>query len=184
MRSLPKYLYDVINTFNKNNENYPFKLAILHSLNIAPGNVIAEIRNLRHKVEHECKIPDRNQTQRAIEIAELFINATDNKLNSSLTFQLTDYKHEKKINDGSISGIYFDFDYDEKHIELRYYDRENDIRYKTKVTKESFLFIAILRMFMSFSSESIMLESLRYFFSQIEITTMPLDKVRIKEFGY
>lgn len=85
---LPPYINDFIRIFNKSNDSAMQKLLVLNCLNIAPSKVISDIRKFRHKLEHEYKIPSKKQVTDATEIAELFINAVENKLIKSFSFRV------------------------------------------------------------------------------------------------
>lgn len=66
------------------------KLKILKHLNFTPTFLISKARALRNKLEHFYRVPSKNEVIEAIELAELFILATDNKLNNVWDFGLTD----------------------------------------------------------------------------------------------
>ncbi|WP_308898790.1 hypothetical protein [Candidatus Desulfosporosinus nitrosoreducens] len=80
-----KYL-DIINVINdfeedeKLNRDYSFKLRFIQALEIAPTSFISQIRKIRNKLEHEYILPSHEKAKETIEIAELFINATQNIL--------------------------------------------------------------------------------------------------------
>lgn len=196
INNLPLYFHEFANEVGVNNKNITFKLLILECLNIAPSNVISNIRKIRHKLEHEYIVPTYQQVVNAIEIADLFINAVENKLIKSSIFEITDREHIERIPDGFVSGI--DFDYNNYTISVSYdelkankklkfdeiakskYSGGNFKRYNVTLNHKNKEFSAILRMFMSYYSDKIMLDSIRYLLSLINIDT-PLDKVKIKD---
>ena len=53
-------------------------------MEIAPSFLGSKIRLLRNKLEHEYAIPKKKEIKEAVEIAELFINATENVLCSNI----------------------------------------------------------------------------------------------------
>lgn len=57
------------------------KFQLLHALGVAPSNLIAEVRSLRHKLEHEYVVPDTRETRDAIELAQLFSGCVELALN-------------------------------------------------------------------------------------------------------
>ncbi|MEF2965891.1 hypothetical protein V3851_08625 [Paenibacillus sp. M1] len=61
-------------------DGVPLKLQFLQSLNIAPHFIISKIRKLRNNLEHEYSLPTFDEVKEAIEVADLFINATENKV--------------------------------------------------------------------------------------------------------
>lgn len=94
--------YDYKKFNNKNTKNYikqnfdnvksdgiTEKIKLLNILGLAPTLLLSKIRKLRNYVEHEYKTPDEFQVKEAIEVAELFINASNRKINitnSSILF--------------------------------------------------------------------------------------------------
>lgn len=72
---------EVIDEFEKGmnyNSTLSFKLRFIQALEIAPTFLISKIRKFRNKLEHEYIVPKVNEAREAIEIAELFINGTQN----------------------------------------------------------------------------------------------------------
>lgn len=72
---------EVINEFEKDisyDNTLSFKLRFIQLLEIAPNFLISKIRKFRNKLEHEYIVPKENEAREAIEIAELFVNATQN----------------------------------------------------------------------------------------------------------
>ncbi len=62
-------------------------IKLLVILELCPSFLIPKIRNLRNQVEHDYIIPTRKSVKEAIEVAEMFINSSNNKIyntNSSL----------------------------------------------------------------------------------------------------
>ena len=56
------------------------KLKLLQSLDVAPSVLVSTIRNLRNLLEHQYLLPKENEVREALELANLFIGATDNAL--------------------------------------------------------------------------------------------------------
>lgn len=72
---------EVINEFEKDigyDNTLSFKLRFIQALEIAPTFLISKIRKFRNRLEHEYIVPKENEAKEAIEIAELFVNATQN----------------------------------------------------------------------------------------------------------
>lgn len=65
-------------------------LLFLQALRFAPASIIAKTRNLRHSLEHYYQEPTHEQVSEAIDLADLFITATDSKLNNVWDFVITD----------------------------------------------------------------------------------------------
>lgn len=72
---------EVINDFEKDisyDNTISFKLRFIQAFEIAPTFLISKIRKFRNRLEHEYIVPKENEAKEAIEIAELFVNATQN----------------------------------------------------------------------------------------------------------
>jgi len=77
------YIKSMINEFEAEtyfDKNLSFKLRFLQAMEITPIFLIAKIRKLRNELEHEYLMPQKDEVREAVEIAELFINATQNIL--------------------------------------------------------------------------------------------------------
>lgn len=72
---------------------FSLKLRFIQVLEIAPTFLISQIREIRNKLEHEYILPSEKKAKEAIEIAELFINATQNKMFNKFA---TDYSIQNK----------------------------------------------------------------------------------------
>ena len=71
-------------------KDIPLRLRFIQALNLAPAGIIANARLLRNKLEHYYKKPTNEEVSGAIDIAGLFILATENKLKSMWDFYITD----------------------------------------------------------------------------------------------
>lgn len=60
-------------TFGKLEGN--FKLRIISALELSPTTLVAEIRELRNKLEHYYVVPKSEDVKRALELAELFVKS-------------------------------------------------------------------------------------------------------------
>jgi len=81
---------------NPSKKDLPIKLRFLQAINFAPAKIIANVRRMRHDLEHYYKKPSNEKVSSAIELAGLFIQATDSKLRTMVDFGLTD--QQKKEN--------------------------------------------------------------------------------------
>ena len=79
--------------------DYSLKLRFIQALEIAPTFLISQIRKIRNKLEHEYLLPTQEKAKEAIELAELFINATQNKLFNKF---FTDYNIQNEYDEESI----------------------------------------------------------------------------------
>ncbi|WMJ81463.1 hypothetical protein RBU49_04195 [Clostridium sp. MB40-C1] len=118
---------ELINKFEErlnNNNNLSFKLRFIQALEIAPIFLISKIRKFRNKLEHEYIVPKEDEAREAIEIAELFVNATQNiilhKVFSNYSIQ-NEYDEEKNKLELPYIKVHLDLcSEDEKIINIRY----------------------------------------------------------------
>lgn len=71
----------LINEFEENVDAYKdlsLKLRFIQSLELTSVFLISKIRTLRNKLEHQYMLPSNDEVREAIEVAEIFINATQN----------------------------------------------------------------------------------------------------------
>jgi len=68
----------------------PHKLKLLQALGLAPADIIADSRMIRNKLEHHYVQCSDKDVQNAIQLADLFINATDSKLKIVWDYTITD----------------------------------------------------------------------------------------------
>ncbi|WP_462392637.1 hypothetical protein, partial [Clostridium cadaveris] len=117
---------ELINEFEKGisyNNNLSFKLRFMQALEIAPTFLISKIRKLRNKLEHEYIIPKEDEAREAIEIAELFVNATQNIIvhNFLSNYFIQNYEYKKCKIEAPFIRIAFDLQCtEETSIELWY----------------------------------------------------------------
>lgn len=125
------YLFNTINELEKEeclNKNYPLKLRFIQALEIAPTSLISEIRTIRNKLEHEYILPSKEKARECIELAELFIDATQNKLFNRF---ITDYNIQNKYDD---QDIYMR----EPYYSVRFEPGEGEIRVYARGTKGAY----------------------------------------------
>lgn len=75
-----KLLIDEFEHMKNNSKDLTMKLRFIQALGIAPTFLISKIRKVRNKLEHEYTLPSIEDVIESIEVAELFINATENIL--------------------------------------------------------------------------------------------------------
>jgi hypothetical protein len=83
---------DIIDQYESENEklnDIPFKLKFIQAMGIAPLFLVSKIRLLRNKLEHEYFLPKKEEVKEALEVAELFINATYNVVYSSICTEIS-----------------------------------------------------------------------------------------------
>lgn len=94
----------------KNNDGITEKIKLLNILGLAPTLLISETRYLRNKVEHEYIIPEIDEVNKAIEIADLFINSTNRKFQISfVSFIIGNICNVNRTSDSKIEDIRFPY---------------------------------------------------------------------------
>lgn len=107
--SLISIIYD-LEEDQELNKDYSLKLRFIQALEIAPTFLISQIRKIRNKLEHEYILPSQEKAKEAIELAELFINATQNKLFYKFItdyYILNEYDSEKGSTKKALYAINF-----------------------------------------------------------------------------
>lgn len=93
-----KLLIDEFESDANCNKDSSFKLRFIQALEIAPTFLISKIRTFRNKLEHEYIMPTEEEAREAIEISELFINATQNVVSNKIfsDYAVQNYYDENK----------------------------------------------------------------------------------------
>lgn len=131
------YLLNTINELEKEeylNKNYPLKLRFIQALEIAPTFLISEIRAVRNKLEHEYILPSKEKARECIELAELFIDATQNKLFNRF---ITDYsiQNEYESTDTYMRKPFYNISFEPREREIRIYaNNEEDITKEVRLS--------------------------------------------------
>lgn len=104
--------------------NFSLKLRFIQSLGISPVFLISKIREIRNNLEHQYVMPKLEEVKEAIEIAELFINATQNvlfqKFYTDYVIQ-NDYDKAKKFLSSNRISVSFCPDFLNSYVKLYYY---------------------------------------------------------------
>lgn len=108
----------------------PIKLKFVQSMEIAPTFLISKIREVRNKIEHEYKMPSQADAIEAVELAELYINATQNMMFYTL---LTDYYiRNERLESGYLAyqyiSIRFSPSYQKSRITINMRELEQEIK--------------------------------------------------------
>ena len=74
--------------------NLPKKLELLQELNIIAPNIVRKIIRMRNDLEHEYKHPEKEKVEDAIDISNLFIEASNRKLEIWEHFYIVDKEYE------------------------------------------------------------------------------------------
>ncbi|MES2287819.1 MAG: hypothetical protein V4547_19180 [Bacteroidota bacterium] len=103
---------------NSPKKDLPIRLRLLQAINFAPAKIVSDVRQIRHALEHHYKNPSDEEVSGAIELAELFIQATDSKLRNMVEFGLTD-RPKSILSDGHIwDSIWFHYKSDADIFEV------------------------------------------------------------------
>ena len=113
----------LIEAASLDSENISYKFKLIGALNFAPSIIISDVRNLRNKLEHQYKKPTKKEVKDALELAELFISAVENKVKFiEEGFTLSEKKSHKYIKkehrDFYDKAIDFNFDFKNRWIEV------------------------------------------------------------------
>src|ERR1035437_1444665 len=81
-KELPKNVTNYVEKYSPTTKNLKIlpKLKLLNALDVAPLVLILKMRSTRNKVEYQYKLPNKDETTEAIEIAELFNAKVNNAL--------------------------------------------------------------------------------------------------------
>lgn len=107
-------------------KDLPVRLKFLQAMSFAPAEIIAKARLLRNKLEHYYRKPSDDEVSNAIELAELFILATDSKLKSLWDFSISDIEKRSKSNGHLWNSIYISFNYEKHLFNVRAYIGKGD----------------------------------------------------------
>lgn len=77
-------------------DDLPTRLHLLQEMGIIGSGIIRKIRQKRNYLEHEYKCPDQQEVEDAVEIAQLFIDASNNILQHFADFAVYDRSNPKK----------------------------------------------------------------------------------------
>ena len=123
---IPKASEEIIAKTNTRENETSYKLKLIQSLKFAPSGLIGKARKLRNKLEHYYQIPDRNEIEEAIELAELFVLSCESKIkdcNDEFAISSNNYKYSaphknipEYIEELYSNQLKISFEYDEKRI--------------------------------------------------------------------
>lgn len=175
----PEYLRNFCHFFceDDRSKDLPIKLKIINAFGMAPAGLVSDVRNLRNKMEHYYNIPSVDDVRLSIEVAELFISATEKKLIDYWEFELTDTKHRNSAENGKLSGLYITKKIQSGNFEIRYYCPFTKDKYVVEVSSENSSYAPLMRMCISHDQEEEFRRSLIYLL-KINDHKIPENKVR------
>lgn len=158
-----------------------FKLKLIEALNLAPSLIIAQTREIRHKLEHYYEIPDLVDVKRAHDIASLFISSIQGKFRGFYTqFEISNKSASDLENDDLENGdhspiIWFNLImYTGKFTFGTSYQGE----LSNEIDSKHELFYGLLRLMFSIDDEDELNESFRVVLKQMK-HPMPTSKARL-----
>lgn len=133
-------------------KDLPIRLRFLQAINFAPAKIIADARQIRHDLEHFYKRPSTDEVTSAIELAELFIQATESKLRAMMDFTITDTEKHSR-NDGHLwESLYIKFNSEKGMFSIEgWVGKVKQRKFFIKNTSEEFYYL--LKIAASFGSE-------------------------------
>ena len=80
-RAIDSQIDKVFGSFGlKKPRNFPQKIVVLNEMGLIAPRIINKVSTLRNKLEHEYKLPEVEQVEDAVDIANLFVFALDSIL--------------------------------------------------------------------------------------------------------
>ena len=166
------------------NRNQPLTFRLLESLGIITPAIIGKMRGLRHLSEHHYKKPSKEKVCDAIDVAKLFIRATERMIfNFCESFGFGSGKTKTKIYDELLKEYYFSFHSDPYCFECLFWNREK-IKGKThkspciKILPSEKLYFSLLRLSFALDDSSPNLDKI---FTDIVNSIGLTTKVKIVE---
>ncbi len=160
-------------------KDIPTRLRFLQAMNFAPAEIIAKVRTLRHKLEHYYKEPTKEEVSNAIELAELFLLATDSKLKSLWDFSFTD-KTKWSLNKGRLwNSIYITYDYSQNLFDIVGFEGKNQ-KHSISISNTELEYYYILKIATSFDYFEDVHEAMVDFIEYIG-HPIPLDNIKMED---
>ena len=174
LKKIPKSAKDFCNDVLPKKEHNidPFSIRLFCALRLAPSLLISEVRNLRHKVEHDYEIPKEIDVERAIDVAELLIHNIKGKEIGPCLFDLKDINKFRDSPKGHLSGICFGEAGSiegKMNFSLRYYNRTNTTYFYNFVGDESMYFYFLRLMFIDSVDGELVDETMKKMLSKLSL---------------
>ena len=133
--------------------NFPHKAKLLDELGVVAPRIVSKVIHKRNYLEHEYKYPEKEEVEDAIDIAALFIEASNNTLNNFWdAFQLGDKGNICYKNGHFKHCISFHLKPDREKIEL-YGNKDGKYVGNITVTSKDEIYLAILKLAISVGQE-------------------------------
>lgn len=156
----------ILEFVNSENLDLAFKLKLIKALDFAPSGLIAKTRNLRNKLEHYYKKPQREEVADAIEMAELFILSVESRTRIiEENFFISD-KHNYIDSWEYKNYVQFQFDMEKKSFSLTF-NIDNEKVEAIEIKENNSLFYALIKLLNNINDEIDFLESFKVFLKMI-----------------
>lgn len=134
---LPEYLKEINGSIFSS--DMPFKIKFIQIMGIAPMLLISNIRKIRNELEHEYKIPTFEECQEALELTDLFINSTQNKMWYKKKTNIFIKNRKNNLSYSSIGVSEEVFNSNNPFIEIFYYINKERISFKFYPSDKEYL---------------------------------------------
>lgn len=136
------------------------KLSVLEAFGICPTSLVKEIREIRHKVEHEYERPTRDSAIRALDVSDLFVQACRSviqRLPVSLRLGLLGGRNKTYVSTGivisfAIQSSLFGFHTIDRDADLHHFDGPDQELGEDQICSDDPLYPHLVRLFISSTS--------------------------------
>jgi len=154
---IPDCANSIIQITSYDKEDISRKFKLIGALDFAPSIIISDVRRLRNKLEHQYKRPTQKEIKDAIELAELFISAVENKTKFiEYGITLSDLKKhsfiEEEHRDFYKAGIDIAYDMENRHFVFKPLI-DNNRQDGIKIDSFSPVFYFLIRIFVNINDE-------------------------------
>ena len=168
----------IINLTGNDKIDISHKFKLIQALDFAPSILISEIRTIRNKLEHYYNKPTLKEVNKAIELAQLFLLAIDNRINIvEEHFTITDennYIEDWECKNG------FDIHFHPKNKQLKLtFQKDKKIIEKIELSENDEEFYAIIKLINNIKDEIDMENSLKIFLKMID-HPIPQEKIKLQ----
>ena len=166
----PEYLNTFSNYFCEDvrSNDLPIKLRIINAFGMAPAGLVSDARTLRNKMEHYYNSPDEEDVQKSLEIAELFITATEKRLIDHWDFEITDTGHRERAEKtkpsgyGTLSGLYIHRNESNASFNVGYTCPDTRKTYNSEIFSKNESYAPLMRMCINYDQDEEFRRSLIY----------------------
>jgi hypothetical protein len=163
-----KHFINQIGTRQDSNEKYNLKL--IEALGIAPIGLVSKVRKLRHQLEHYYQIPLHDDAREALELAELYINSTQHRLDTANDMIMTNEVYDFY---NLVKGVSFNFLSGDlsMNISINYSNEIEEIKF----FKSAVEFYFFLKISMFYDDEDVLSDCIKGLLTYIQHPQAKLD---------